>query len=618
MTLPQEPSNEGVASFRTKLLVAMMLLVTAVTAAGLVFAQRSAASAVRLGFQGEFQEMLAASHAVQDVRHAALAERCRALARRPRIHAALEDGAPDLLYPSARDEMADVMEQAREPAAYSLHALYYRFIDARGRVMTPPGPGEAGALAPEDEARLTLGSLPDSPQTGFLVRGGGEVDELVAMPIASTESGEVISAIVVGFKAPWTVGDGAGIRSGAWLGGRLAFPSLGGSERQVFSGAMERAVAAPGAAEGSLQLTAGGTEYLLFYKLLNPGSVFPPAYEVSVYPLVDLLARQRRLLWQFGGAGALLLLGAFFASRLLSNRLSEPVERLAEDSQENRAHWHRAEAALEMTSRELQRSARFSADASHQLKTPVTVIRSGLEELLAGDHLKPEAREEVSGLVHQTFRLASIIEDLLLLSRMDAGRLQIQFSRMDLGPLLAGLLDDLSAFPDNFGLKVDADIAPELWIAGENFDFTTTAQYSFFCTPVLNSVLCTVKLSLPPVCDATASTPDSVYHFVFDATVKFARVSVMLVPYHSPKVSTLDVSRPERPVTLNTTESPPANRPAIDGPVARRARVLHENRCPVRSRKRCPARVPVHLRHEPHCRVRPGKRRVHRRAKRSR
>ena len=40
-----------------------------------------------------------------------------------------------------------------------------------------------------------------------------------------------------------------------------------------------------------------------------------------------------------------------------------------------------------LTSRELQRSARFSADASHQLKTPVTVLRAGLEELLAGEYL---------------------------------------------------------------------------------------------------------------------------------------------------------------------------------------------------------------------------------------
>jgi len=448
----------------------MMLVVSAVTAAGLVFAQRGAASAAKSGFQGEFQGMLAASHAVQDVRDAALAERCRALARRPRIHAALEDGAPDLLYPSARDEMVDVMEAGREPAAYSLHARYYRFLDPRGRVITPPGPEEAGALAQKDEARLSMASLPDSQQTGYLIRGEGDtetVDELVAMPIVSSDSGETISAIVVGFKTPWAGGGAGGIRRGTWLGGRLAFPSLGQPERSAILGAMERAVAVPGPAEGSFEVPAGGASYLLFYKLLNPGSVFPPAYEVSVYPLADLLARQRRLLWQFGGAGALLLVGAFLASSLVSGRLSGPVERLAEDSEENRVHWRRAEAALEMTSRELQRSARFSADASHQLKTPVTVIRAGLEELLAGDHLRPEAREEVSGLVHQTFRLASIIEDLLLLSRMDAGRLQIQFSGLDLAPLLAGLLDDLSAFPDSFGLRVEADIAPVLWITGE-------------------------------------------------------------------------------------------------------------------------------------------------------
>jgi signal transduction histidine kinase len=69
--------------------------------------------------------------------------------------------------------------------------------------------------------------------------------------------------------------------------------------------------------------------------------------------------------------------------------------------------------------------------------------------------------------VHQTFRLAGVIEDLLLLSRMDAGRLQIQFSRLDLTPLIEAWLDDLGALPDALDLKVDADYPPSLWIAGE-------------------------------------------------------------------------------------------------------------------------------------------------------
>jgi signal transduction histidine kinase len=231
--------------------------------------------------------------------------------------------------------------------------------------------------------------------------------------------------------------------------------------------ALNAAVAAGGGDAGELEFHGAGAPDLVFFKRLNPGSAYPPAYEVSVDSLAASVASQRRLGWEFAAAGLLVLAGAYLASHVLSRRLSAPVERLAVDAEANRAHRHRAEAALETTSQELQRSARFSADASHQLKTPVTVLRAGLEGLLAGHELGPEAREEVAGLVHQTFRLASVIEDLLLLSRLDAGRLQIQFSRVNLTPLLEALLDDVGATPDLFDLEVDADLPPELWITGE-------------------------------------------------------------------------------------------------------------------------------------------------------
>ena len=66
------------------------------------------------------------------------------------------------------------------------------------------------------------------------------------------------------------------------------------------------------------------------------------------------------------GTGALLLLGGFAASHFLAGRLYRPVEKLAVDSAENLAQRERAEAALELTSGELQLAARFSADAAHQ------------------------------------------------------------------------------------------------------------------------------------------------------------------------------------------------------------------------------------------------------------
>ncbi|HEY1849084.1 MAG TPA: HAMP domain-containing sensor histidine kinase [Opitutaceae bacterium] len=467
-----EDGRSGVASFRLKLLVAMMLVVSAAAISVLLVTQRYMAASVRLDFQREFQNELLALHSVQSVRHAALAERCRELARRPRIHAALEDGALDLLYPSARDELADVMEPApglaRDQASHALKARYYRFLDARGRVIEPPDPRDVGALTAGEEQQLNLARLPDAPQSGY-VRRGDSVDEVIAMPIVSTETGETISAIVLGFKPPVLGGEGAAgwVEGGVWLGGSLDLPSLGAPARDALDAQLSREVGERSGEHGEFDFSQGGAPFLVSYERLNPGSLYPAAFEVSVYPLAESVSRVRRLIWGTAGAAALLLLAAFAVSHFLSRRLSAPVERLAVDSEENREHWHRAEAALETTSQELQRSARFSADASHQLKTPVTVLRAGLEGLLAGHALAPEAREEVSALVHQTFRLATVIEDLLLLSRMDAGRLRIQFSRLDLAPVLEALLDDLGALPDIFDLEIDTDLPASLPVKGE-------------------------------------------------------------------------------------------------------------------------------------------------------
>src|SRR5205807_7188275 len=115
---------------------------------------------------------------------------------------------------------------------------------------------------------------------------------------------------------------------------------------------------------------------------------------ICIYALSESIAQQDRLRWQIGGAGALLLLGGFVVSHFVAARLSMPVEKLVVESEEDRAQRKRAEAALALTSEELKRSARYSADASHQLKSPLTVLRAGLDALLAREDFKPERSEE--------------------------------------------------------------------------------------------------------------------------------------------------------------------------------------------------------------------------------
>jgi signal transduction histidine kinase len=125
---------------------------------------------------------------------------------------------------------------------------------------------------------------------------------------------------------------------------------------------------------------------------------------------------------------------------------------------------------------ELQRSARFSADASHQLKTPVTVLRAGIEELLARDDMPADVYHELSALLHQTYRITGVVDDLLLLSRMDAGRLQIQFGSVNLTQLIEEWLDDLSALPDEFNVDVRTNFPSDLYVAGERRYITLIVQ----------------------------------------------------------------------------------------------------------------------------------------------
>ncbi|HEY4300403.1 MAG TPA: HAMP domain-containing sensor histidine kinase [Candidatus Didemnitutus sp.] len=466
------PASVGISGFRFRVLAAMMLLVVVATGLALLFAQHNAEETVRRDFERQFRGELAAVRVVQEVRHAAQAERCRVLARKSRIHAALEDSARDLLYPSARDEMRDLLAPDSEAgaAASPFQARFYRFLDATGAVIPPPDATIAGRLSAHEEQRLALPGKSGRAETGFLPRhtaGGREVDEIIAMPIVSTETRETIASLVLGFgpMAPHP-DEGAEIRNGLWMDGRLYVPGLTAEMQADAERLLAGSVTSGTPGEGA-NVLLGGEPFLSFSEPVNAGSHYPTAYLVGLCPLADSFARQRALMWEFIGAGLLLILGAYVIGRGMSVRLSQPVERLAVDSEQQRAQRRRAELALGHTNAELQRSARFSADASHQLKTPVTVLRAGLEELLADEHLAPEIREELSGLVHQTFRLTNVIEDLLLLSRMEAGRLHLDLEPVDLTQLLDGLRDDLDALPDAGEFTIETHLPAGLTILGE-------------------------------------------------------------------------------------------------------------------------------------------------------
>src|SRR5512132_3972356 len=157
--------NKEVASFRTRLFTAIMVIVATLTALGFYLAQRRVTADAERNLQQTFRTELSSMHKVEELRHAALADRCIALVAKPRIHAALEDDAIDLMYTSATDELRDLMEGETPPpeqAAQSLHARFYRFLDDTGTVIKPPNPSDVGELDPATEPQLSLQKLPDT------------------------------------------------------------------------------------------------------------------------------------------------------------------------------------------------------------------------------------------------------------------------------------------------------------------------------------------------------------------------------------------------------------------------------------------------------------------------
>jgi two-component system OmpR family sensor kinase len=82
------------------------------------------------------------------------------------------------------------------------------------------------------------------------------------------------------------------------------------------------------------------------------------------------------------------------------------------------------ESALQTRAESQQQLRRFIADASHELRTPITVVRSSADLALregAGE-LAPNVARSLERIAAQSERLGHIVEDLLLLARLDAGR----------------------------------------------------------------------------------------------------------------------------------------------------------------------------------------------------
>jgi signal transduction histidine kinase len=133
-------------------------------------------------------------------------------------------------------------------------------------------------------------------------------------------------------------------------------------------------------------------------------------------------------------------------------------------------------ATFERLQRSFEQSARFSADASHHLKTPIAVLRAGVEEIIADVNCSEETQARAEGLLHRIHHVSSVVDNLLLLSRADAGRLELSKIKFDLADVLEGVLDDALELAKPLDLKVEADIPKHLALKADRTFVAMIAQ----------------------------------------------------------------------------------------------------------------------------------------------
>jgi signal transduction histidine kinase len=112
--------------------------------------------------------------------------------------------------------------------------------------------------------------------------------------------------------------------------------------------------------------------------------------------------------------------------------------------------------------RAFTQARRFSADASHEFKTPLTVMRATIEDALAEPALAVETQRVLQELLEQIMRLHSMIESLLLLARADSGRLQMDLADVDLSDLLRACIEDASILAEARHICLHADVPEQL------------------------------------------------------------------------------------------------------------------------------------------------------------
>ncbi|MGW8227075.1 MAG: ATP-binding protein [Anaerolineales bacterium] len=252
----------------------------------------------------------------------------------------------------------------------------------------------------------------------------------------------------------------------------------------------------------------------------NPGSVQPVAYTLSgvdprgnpvqqdylfaITPIrseerwsgtlilgypVDARDQLNRLGIALGLGSGLLILFAFGGGYWLADRAMKPVQmithtarKISESDLTQRLHLNRADELgeladtfdqmLDRLQAAFNRQRQFTADASHELRSPLAIIELEADRALERTRTQQEYEKALRVIQAENEWMGRLVNDLLLLARMDSGQIALHKERLDVSEITVDVVERLSPLAESKQIELKTGELAEIYVQADRVYLT--------------------------------------------------------------------------------------------------------------------------------------------------
>jgi len=232
--------------------------------------------------------------------------------------------------------------------------------------------------------------------------------------------------------------------------------------------------------------------------------------------------------WEVNNPYNLFSVGMFLGMGYLFSDIQERFwaanKRTEEALQETRAAHEKITQLYEKTRELDELKTQFFANVSHELRTPLTLILGPVQKAIQSPHLDPETRHDLEIVKRNASFLHRHVNDLLDVSKLDAGHMTIHYSQIDLAQSARVVASQFSVIADErhigYGVEINGSVLAQVDVEKFQRILLNLLSNAFKFTPDGGTVKLTLEveadMAVVQVCDSGPGIPGNQREVVFE------------------------------------------------------------------------------------------------------